>query len=114
MNLGRTFRIKESMTLNIRGEFSNIFNRAFWNNPTATNAQAPQKRAANGNTLSGFGYMNLTTFSQSTGPGDPAAAGCAGRAVYFLKSPDATSPIQRARGRTCRGSPLVSSMARTE
>jgi hypothetical protein len=68
MNLGRTFRIRENMTLNIRGEFSNIFNRAFWNNPTATNSQAQQVRAGNGNTLSGFGYMNLTTFSQSTGP----------------------------------------------
>ena len=56
------------MSFNLRMEFSNVFNRAFWNNPTATNTQAPQTRASNGNALSGFGYMNLTTFSQSTGP----------------------------------------------
>ena len=68
MNLGRTWRIKERMSLNVRMEFSNVFNRLFWNNPTFTNAQAPQVRAANGNNLSGFGYLNTTTFSQSTGP----------------------------------------------
>ncbi|MGB6946711.1 MAG: TonB-dependent receptor [Bryobacteraceae bacterium] len=68
MNFGRTWRIRERMSFNLRMEFSNVFNRAFWNNPTATNTQAPQTRASNGNALSGFGYMNLTTFSQSTGP----------------------------------------------
>ncbi len=68
MNFGRTWRIRERMSFNLRMEFSNVFNRAFWNNPTATNTQAPQTRAKNGNALSGFGYMNLTSFSQSTGP----------------------------------------------
>jgi hypothetical protein len=67
MNLGRTWRIKERYALNVRAEFSNIFNRAFWNNPTATSAAAAQTRAPNGNTLSGFGYMNTITFSQSSG-----------------------------------------------
>ncbi|HEX4274896.1 MAG TPA: TonB-dependent receptor [Bryobacteraceae bacterium] len=70
LNFGRTFRIKERYALNIRAEFSNIFNRAFWNNPTATNAQATQTRVANSPTgvaVSGFGYMNTTTFSQSSG-----------------------------------------------
>jgi hypothetical protein len=68
MNFGRTWRIKERYSLNVRMEFSNVFNRAFWNNPAFTNAQAPQTRSANGNALSGFGYINTTTFSQSTGP----------------------------------------------
>ena len=67
MNLGRTFRIKERYTLNIRAEFSNVFNRLFWNNPTPTNAAAAQLRAPNGNAVSGFGYVNTTTFSQSSG-----------------------------------------------
>ncbi|HTA43117.1 MAG TPA: TonB-dependent receptor [Bryobacteraceae bacterium] len=68
MNLGRTWRIKERYSLNIRMEFSNIFNRAFWNNPTFANAAAPQQRLPNGNAASGFGYLNTTTFSASTGP----------------------------------------------
>jgi hypothetical protein len=69
MNFGRTWRIKEKASFNLRMEFSNIFNRALWNNPTAINAAAPQVRQANGNTQSGgFGYMNTTTFSQNTGP----------------------------------------------
>jgi hypothetical protein len=67
MNLGRTFRFKERYALNIRMEFSNVFNRAFWNNPTATNAAAKQVLGANGIAASGFGYMNTTTFSQSSG-----------------------------------------------
>ncbi len=67
MNLGRTFKIKERYSLNVRAEFTNIFNRTFWNNPTATSAVAAQVRAPNGNTLSGFGYMNTTTFTQSSG-----------------------------------------------
>ena len=68
MNLGRTWRIKERYALNVRMEFSNVFNRAFWNNPTATNAAASQQRnPLTGIAISGFGYMNTTTFTQSSG-----------------------------------------------
>jgi hypothetical protein len=68
MNFGRTWRIKERASFNLRMEFSNIFNRAFWNNPSATNAAAAQVRAPNGNASSGFGRIDTTTFSASTGP----------------------------------------------
>jgi hypothetical protein len=71
VNFGRTWALGKSERapkLNIRAEFTNIFNRAFWNNPTATNALAAQTRAPNGNAASGFGYINTTTFSASTGP----------------------------------------------
>jgi hypothetical protein len=71
VNLGRTWVLGKSdraPRLNVRAEFTNIFNRAFWNNPTATNALAPQTRAPNGNAASGFGFINTTTFSASTGP----------------------------------------------
>jgi len=68
MNLGRTWRIRERYALNIRMEFSNVFNRSFWNNPTATNAAASQQRnPLTGIAISGFGYMNTTTFTQSSG-----------------------------------------------
>ncbi len=68
MNFGRTWKIKERYAFNVRAEFSNIFNRAFWNNPSAANAAQAQNRAPNGNAVSGFGYINTTTFSASTGP----------------------------------------------
>ena len=42
LNVGRTFRLKEGVTLNIRGEFSNIFNRWVVNNPVTTNANLTQ------------------------------------------------------------------------
>lgn len=64
MSLGRVFPIKERMSLQIRAEFANIFNRTEMNNPTATNAQATQVTTATGQTTSGFGYINNgTTFS---------------------------------------------------
>jgi hypothetical protein len=61
MNVGRTWRLKERYTFNLRFELTNVFNRGFWGNPSASNAQATQTRLANGNTASGFGYMNAVT-----------------------------------------------------
>ena len=63
LSLGRAFRIREKATLQVRAEFTNIFNRTEVNNPTSTNALATQTRA-NGQTTAGFGYINNgTTFS---------------------------------------------------
>jgi hypothetical protein len=60
MSLGRNFRIKERMNLQIRADFTNIFNRTEPNNPTSTNALASQTK--NGNqTTAGFGYINNAT-----------------------------------------------------
>jgi hypothetical protein len=61
MSLGRTWRFKERAAFNLRMEFGNIFNRAFYNDPSSTNAQATQTYLPNGNTASGFGYINATT-----------------------------------------------------
>jgi hypothetical protein len=62
MSLGRTFRFKEGVTLNIRADFQNIFNRTEMNTPTSTNAKATQSRnATTGATISGFGYINTAS-----------------------------------------------------
>jgi len=62
MSLGRTFRIKEGASLNIRADFQNIFNRTEMNTPTSTNAKATQTRnATTGVTVSGFGYINAAS-----------------------------------------------------
>jgi len=58
MSLGRNFRVKEGITLNLRADFQNIFNRTYMNNPTSTNAKATQTRNAAGQPVSGFGYIN--------------------------------------------------------
>jgi hypothetical protein len=71
MNLGRTWRFKESMAFNLRFELSNVFNRAYWGNPTSTNAQAPQTHQPNGNTASGFGFMNTLTPGLASGAQAP-------------------------------------------
>src|SRR6185295_6183490 len=67
MNLGRTFKVKERYEFNLRIEFTNVFNRAYWGDPTGTaltNAKLQQVNfttgATKGNTSAGFGRV-LTT-----------------------------------------------------
>ena len=81
--IGRLFHIRESVTLNLRAEFTNIFNRTYLNNPaTTTPGTSPQtppvcKLPSGGNgpcsageqVVSGFGAINTSTvmFPQRTG-----------------------------------------------
>ncbi|MBV8537004.1 MAG: hypothetical protein JO128_15495, partial [Alphaproteobacteria bacterium] len=58
---GRTFRITERVGLMIRADFSNIFNRTYLNNPTATGYTTAQSKKADGTNSGGFGYINLAT-----------------------------------------------------
>jgi hypothetical protein len=60
MNFGRTFRIRERVSLNIRAEFTNIFNRTIIPAPTSTNIAAPVL-ISNGLYTGGFGYINTAT-----------------------------------------------------
>jgi len=66
--LGRRFRIRESMSLNIRVEFTNLFNRTEVNDPFSTNPQQAQTRVNNNDphsqTTAGYGFINTlgTTF----------------------------------------------------
>ena len=58
ISLARDFRIREKMNLQIRGEFTNMFNRTVLNSPTSTNALATQTTNSAGKTTAGFGYIN--------------------------------------------------------
>jgi hypothetical protein len=66
VSLARNFRIKERYVLQVRAEFTNIFNRVILNSPSAGNAGAPQIANTNGapGTGSGFGYISTTTTAQ--------------------------------------------------
>ncbi|HYK61414.1 MAG TPA: carboxypeptidase-like regulatory domain-containing protein [Bryobacteraceae bacterium] len=79
MSLGRTFRIKEGMNLQIRAEFTNIFNRTEANNPTSTNGLATQTCAGPTGaavpcsgvytkTTGGFGYINTAPTATTIAP----------------------------------------------
>ena len=49
LSFGRTFRVKERYALSFRGEFFNVFNRTYLNNPDAGNPAATTRTDANGN-----------------------------------------------------------------
>jgi hypothetical protein len=61
MSLGRIFRVREKMSLQIRAEFFNIFNRTYLANPSLTAPTQPQARNAAGQPMSGWGYINPTS-----------------------------------------------------
>jgi carboxypeptidase family protein/TonB-dependent receptor-like protein len=66
LNLGRTFRFKESMSLNIRVEFNNVFNRTYLNNPQTTGYTNPQIFRG-GVSTPGFGWINPAVASNQFG-----------------------------------------------
>ena len=64
-NFGRTFRFTERVSLNVRAEFTDIFNRAFISNPSSTNATTSVlTRNPNGTTAAGFGSQLTSTTLQ--------------------------------------------------
>ncbi|HKD04348.1 MAG TPA: TonB-dependent receptor [Bryobacteraceae bacterium] len=65
LSFGRLFRIREQMSLQLRIEFFNAFNRANMADPISVNALATQSRNSAGVPTAGFGYIN----SQSLGNG---------------------------------------------
>jgi len=70
IGLGRVFRIRERVTLSIRAEFTNIFNRTEMANPTSTNILATQTRNAAGQTTAGFGWINTSSVFTQPRQGD--------------------------------------------
>jgi hypothetical protein len=58
VSLGRVFSIKERASINIRAEFTNVFNRTRYPNPTSTNALAVQTANSAGLNTAGFGWLN--------------------------------------------------------
>jgi Carboxypeptidase regulatory-like domain/TonB dependent receptor len=61
LSIGRDFRLakEDRVTLNIRAEFQNVFNRLFLSTPTATNpAASTTASTSTGLLLSGYGFVN--------------------------------------------------------
>ena len=66
ISLGRTFRMKERATLNIRAEFYNMFNRLFLTPPSATNPALPPTKNILGQLTGGYGYVNMVPGPSNT------------------------------------------------
>jgi hypothetical protein len=83
---GRVFRMAENVNFNIRVEMTNVFNRAYINDPTSTNPAAPQNRVAGTTqTSAGFGFINNSALNQgtfATGGGQPRAGQIVGRIQF--------------------------------
>jgi hypothetical protein len=75
LSFGRLFRIREQMSLQLRVEFFNAFNRANMADPISVNALATQSRNLAGVPTAGFGYINAlslgngSTLNNNTGLG---------------------------------------------
>jgi hypothetical protein len=67
MNFGRTFQIREGISLNVRAEFFNVFNRVTLGNPSNSNpTQVTNVNSLTG-AISGFGYYNIGSASNFGG-----------------------------------------------
>jgi hypothetical protein len=70
LSFGRNFRVKESVTVSVRMEFFNVFNRLVLpSNPSSGNPLSTQTRNANGVPISGFGYISTATVLSSATSG---------------------------------------------
>jgi len=58
ISLGRILRFKERVQLQVRAEFTNMFNRWIWPNPSGT-PNSPVMRDKFGNLTGGYGFVNL-------------------------------------------------------
>jgi len=84
-SVGRTFRFREQMSLTIRAEFINIFNRTVFPNPSATTPLTPATCFVSGNSgptgaclpgatiASGFGFMQTANIPGTPRQGQIAA-----------------------------------------
>jgi len=68
MNFGRTFRIRESVSLNVRAEFFNVFNRVTLGNPSSSNPLTTTSVNNATGAISGFGYYSIGSASNSGSP----------------------------------------------
>jgi Carboxypeptidase regulatory-like domain/TonB dependent receptor len=59
MNFGRTFRIRERISLNVRAEFFNVFNRVTLGTPSSSNPTATTSVNNATGAINGFGYYNV-------------------------------------------------------
>jgi hypothetical protein len=67
LSVGRVFRLQEKVNLNIRVEMTNVFNRAYINDPTALNpAAVPTRLAGTSQTTAGYGFINNAVLNQGT------------------------------------------------
>jgi hypothetical protein len=86
ISVGRVFRLKEKVALNVRAEFTNMFNRAYYNDPTAANPAAVQTRlTGTSQTTAGYGFINNAVLNQGTfavAGGQPRQGQIVGRLTF--------------------------------
>ena len=61
LSLARSFRFRERVSIEVRAEFFNIFNRLLYPNPSASNPLATTTYNSAGQLSGGFGWINPTS-----------------------------------------------------
>jgi hypothetical protein len=72
ISFGRTFRIREKATFNVRLDFSNVFNRAIVNDPRNADITEVRSNLPNGNINPNSGFGAIVANQTVTGAGIPA------------------------------------------
>jgi Carboxypeptidase regulatory-like domain len=67
MNFGRTFQLREKMSLSVRAEFFNVFNRVNLGTPTSSNPLATTSVNNATGAINGFGYYSIGNTSNFGG-----------------------------------------------
>jgi hypothetical protein len=71
LNISRTFRLKERVSLQVRVEFQNVFNRLQLGNPS-TGSLTSNLTVNHGLNTAGFGtFGNISPLTNGTSPGTP-------------------------------------------
>jgi hypothetical protein len=85
-NIGRNFRFKERWNLQLRAEFTNIFNRTLMPQPIATSPQTAVVKNGLGILTGGYGVINAYQAPNTAGifDGTTAASGLAARAGTII------------------------------
>ena len=84
VSIGRTFKMKERASFNLRFEMINVFNRAYFNDPRNSDITEQRSPLINGNVNPNSGFGAINTIAQVGGAGIPAVVNISPRSGLIV------------------------------